>query len=135
MRVVATSIGNPLKMPLRIADTLYRIGQEAIANAVAHGHPSTIVIQVAYEKGRVSISIEDDGQGFVPSEDLHGFGVRGMGKRAASILAKLEVQSRPGEGTRVSVVALLPARAALTSWSALLQANVWRHIRSVTDSR
>jgi signal transduction histidine kinase len=135
VRVIATSTGDIVKIPLRVADTLYRIGQEAIANAVAHGHPSTIVILVAYEKGRVSLSIEDDGEGFTPSEDIDGFGMRGMGKRAGSILAQLDVQSRPGQGTCVSVVATLPARATLLSWLTLSQLTSWRHIRNVTAGR
>ncbi len=136
VRIVATSTGEMVKMPLRVADTLYRIGQEAIANAVAHGHPSTIVILVAYEKGRVSLRIEDDGNGFLPSEDLRGFGIRSMAKRAASIFAQLDIESRPGEGARVSVVAALPARDALMSRLTLSQLgsqlSFWRHIRHGT---
>jgi signal transduction histidine kinase len=116
---------------LRVADALYRVGQEALANAVSHGHPSTIVIRVAYEKTRVRVSIEDDGSGFTLSDDLQGFGIRGMRKRAAGISAALTVHSSPGEGTQISVVAPLPARITLMSF---LPASLWRQIRNVAGA-
>ena len=54
-------------MPLRIADTLYRIGQDGHRELLyAHGHPiDDRIIRIAYEKAAEWISaIEDDGQGF-----------------------------------------------------------------------
>ncbi len=131
VQIVATSTGDPARLPLRVADALYRVGQEALANAVSHGHPSTIVIRVAYEKTRVRVSIEDDGSGFTLSDDLQGFGIRGMRKRAAGISAALTVHSSPGEGTQISVVAPLPARITLMSF---LPASLWRQIRNVAGA-
>jgi signal transduction histidine kinase len=47
--------------------------------------------------------MEDDGQGFPLGEDSAGFGIRGMGKRAESIGATLDIRSSPGQGTSVQV--------------------------------
>ena len=134
VRIAASASGDAVKTSLRLTDTLYRIGQEALANAVGHGHPSTIFVRVAYEDRRVCLSIEDDGVGFTPSDDLHGFGIRGMRKRAAGLGATLEIESRPGEGTRVSVIALAPARARFVPWPDLSPGNLWRNLRDVTGT-
>jgi signal transduction histidine kinase len=97
--------GEPRSIPPRIADALYRIGQEAIANAVRHADPSKIVISLDYQWGWWRLRIEDDGQGFTVGGDSASFGIRGMGKRAESIGARLEIRSSPGKGTSVEVIA------------------------------
>ena len=97
-----TSLGEVQPIPLRISDTLYRIGQEALANAVRHAHPTTINLTLEFKKNYVRLLICDDGSGFIQREDSSGFGVLGMRKRAAGISAKLEISSELGKGTRVS---------------------------------
>ncbi|HTJ29866.1 MAG TPA: histidine kinase [Acidobacteriaceae bacterium] len=118
--VVAKSRGEMTAIPLRISDNLYRIGQEALANAVRHAHPQTLSILLEYERDAVRLSVRDDGVGFVVREDLGGFGVLGMRKRAASIGARLEIQSEPGAGTEVAVMAALPQRITVLTWPRLL---------------
>jgi len=118
--VVARSRGEMQPIPLRISDNLYRIGQEALANAVRHAHPRTLNILIAYEKSTVRLHVHDDGIGFVVREDLGGFGVLGMHKRAASIGARLEITSLVGEGTEVAVTATLPPRITVLAWPRLL---------------
>ncbi len=135
LRVIATSAGDPVSMPLRVTDTLYRIGQEALANAVRHGHPSTIRIRVAYERGSVHVSIGDDGCGFRPGSDMDGFGVRGMMRRAASVSATFKIDSQPAAGTRVDVVVPLPQRMTLMSWSMVSLKEPWRYVRHVAGLR
>ena len=100
--VVSSSLGEVQPIPLRISDTLYRIGQEALANAVRHAHPTTINLTLEFKKNYVRLLICDDGSGFIQRERLGGFGVLGMRKRAAGISAKLEISSELGKGTRVS---------------------------------
>ena len=134
VRIVARSAGEAVHVPLRIVDTLYRIGQEALANAVSHGHPSTITIDVNYERNFIGLDVGDDGTGFTSSTELGGFGIRGMRKRAASMSASLEISSRPGNGTRVCVRAPVPARLGWRSWSAIFSQKVWRRIHHVADS-
>lgn len=121
VEVHVTSSGDARTIPIRISDTLYRIGQEAIANAVRHAHPSAITISLEHGKNRVALIIADDGSGFTPSGELHGFGVSGMRKRAASIAARLEINSAPGRGTRIQVVTPLPPPITLLSWSAVFK--------------
>ena len=50
VEVVSESLGNQRPIPLRIADTLYRIGQEAVANAVRHAQPTVLTIRLKSAK-------------------------------------------------------------------------------------
>jgi signal transduction histidine kinase len=113
VNVITASTGNPRPMPPRVAVGLLRIGQEAIANAVRHADPNNLSISLHYEDKIVRLVIQDDGAGFVKSGDLLGFGLRGMRNRAAAISAKLEIESQLKLGTRVTVIASLPAVATL----------------------
>jgi signal transduction histidine kinase len=133
--VVANSIGEVQPVPLRISDSLYRIGQEAVANAVRHAHASTLTIMLQYKKDALRLLISDDGAGFTAQENQPGFGLLGMRKRAASIGAKLEIASAPGEGTQVSVLTKLPPRVTFASWPALLFKFLREHTLNVTTTK
>jgi signal transduction histidine kinase len=102
--------GDPRSIPPRMADALYRIGQEAVANAVRHAEASTMVISLVHQSTAWRLLIEDDGQGFAVGGDSASFGIRGMGKRAESIGATLNIRSSPGKGTSVEVIAPLAKR-------------------------
>jgi len=129
VQVVATSAGNVRPLTLRLSDTLYRIGQEALANAVRHAHPTMLAIHLEYNKDLLRLRISDDGSGFVEDPNQPSFGVLGMRKRAMSIFANLEIRSNPGEGTVVSIAVPLPVRVTLTSLPALL----WKLLRKYTQ--
>jgi signal transduction histidine kinase len=108
--------GDPRSIPPRIADALYRIGQEAIANAVRHADASNLVISFFFESTVWQLLIEDNGRGFPPGEDSANFGIRGMGKRAESIGAALDIRSSPGKGTAVQVTVPRARGLLKTTW-------------------
>ncbi|TCK75321.1 histidine kinase [Acidipila rosea] len=132
VKVVTQSAGDIRQLPLRVADALYRIGQEAVANAVRHGRPTSITINLEYQKSGVRLLIGDDGSGFTAGEQTQGFGVQGMRKRASSISASLEISSNKGAGTLVTVTAPLMPRLTMTSWPAFLWNYLMEHTRNVT---
>ena len=109
LHILANTTGEPRKPSPRVADALFRVGQEAIANAIRHASPATLQISVAFQARAVQLVIEDDGTGFDPAADLPGFGLRSMHKRAEAIGAKLVITSRPGGGARVALLASLQA--------------------------
>jgi signal transduction histidine kinase len=113
VEVEAFSSGNPRPLSPRVADTLLRIGQESIANAVRHADPTHLQISLLWEKDVVRLAVCDNGIGFVKSGGLLGFGLRGMRKRAASINARLEISSQPNQGTRIEAAAPLPPGLSL----------------------
>jgi len=124
VQIVAVSTGDPRPIPLRIKDTLFRVGLEAIANAVRHANPTMIHITVQYRKNSVQLAVADDGIGFIQSTGMDGFGLRGIRKRAASISAALNLVSTPGQGTQLEISASLPPRATLVSWPQL----IWKYL-------
>ena len=99
--------GEQRELTPAIENTVLRVSQEALTNAVRHGHPTKVRFVVAYGLREVALSITDDGTGFDPSEttcsERGGFGLSGMRERAESINAKLQVESRLGQGTQITL--------------------------------
>lgn len=77
---------------------------EAFRNAVAHSGATTVSVQGVVDRDSGRIIVADDGTGFDPAANPPGhFGLVGMKERAATIEANLDVSSRPGVGTTVSI--------------------------------
>jgi len=84
-------------LPVAVADCFFRIGQEALANAVHHSRASRLEIWLQYQGKVLSLRIKDNGNGFTPSEDDGGHGLFGMKKRAEMIGADFAIlRSEPG---------------------------------------
>jgi signal transduction histidine kinase len=107
IRIVTRLTGSATTLALRLADALLHIGQEAIANAVSHSDPTELTIALMYEGNSVSLTIEDNGQGFDYRQESAGFGILGMQKRAHDVAGNLQIESTPGHGTVVRVTARL----------------------------
>jgi signal transduction histidine kinase len=122
--VRVSSEGSERAIPLRISDTLMRIGQEAVANAVRHAHPTHLDISLNYLKSAVELVVKDDGCGFFVTGELAGFGILGMHKRADSIGAALTIHSAHGSGTTLCVHAPTPPSFFRAFW--IRMQNPWR---------
>ncbi len=107
LHITAHTIGELQQPSPRLTDTLFRVGQEAIANSIRHASPSKLSILIAFESSSVRLVVEDDGCGFDSSKEQAGFGLRSMRRRAAAVGAELLVTSRPGSGARVELRASL----------------------------
>ena len=101
--------GDASKLPEEVAHHVFRIAQEAVANAVNHASPTHINMELKIEPGQLSLQVEDDGCGFefapedVSRSQRGNFGLIGMRERAERIKGKLSLDSHRGKGTRVSV--------------------------------
>ncbi|OIR19812.1 sensor histidine kinase LiaS [mine drainage metagenome] len=88
------------------AINLFRITQEAVANAVKHGHAKHISLRISASPScRIRVEVLDDGCG-IPETAVaagSGLGMRTMRYRAELIGAILEISARNGGGTRVAV--------------------------------
>lgn len=123
---ISLSVETRCPIPADVQVAYYRIAQEGLNNVVKHARPTRAAVTLRCERVaadeaiagapgasppgeaeamRVEMVIEDDGRGF-ELESAHGgsFGLSNMQERAASIGARLEVTSRPEQGTRVRVV-------------------------------
>ena len=84
------------------ATHLYRIAQEAVANAIKHGKAGAVEISLTHVNDRIVLAISDNGTGFKPSaHPATGMGLRTMQYRAGRIGATLLVQAPSEGGTRV----------------------------------
>lgn len=115
IQLESISKGTLRQLPRSVNSELFRIGQEAIANAIRHADPAHIAIDMEYGYDFVRLQIVDDGRGFTIRGDLLGFGIRGMRKRASEIHADFSITSSPGAGTTVSVTVPIPAHNPILS--------------------
>ena len=91
---------------------LFRILQEALTNVMRHAQAQTVELTLSVEGQALCLSINDDGQGFVPESGRPtSFGLVGMRERVLMLGGTLSLHSKPGEGTTLSV--RVPLRQAL----------------------
>jgi signal transduction histidine kinase len=109
-----------VRYPAPIELSLFRIVQQACQNALQHAGAKTICISGILKPEEVDLVVVDDGHGFASGETLDlaallahkHFGLAGMYERAASIDARMTIESASGRGTRVHVIwhsSLVPA--------------------------
>jgi signal transduction histidine kinase/ligand-binding sensor domain-containing protein len=99
--------GAAVDLPHDVQNELFRITQEALANALKHADARRVGVRLRYQPTGLTVTVRDDGRGFDPSrargsEQGH-FGLVGMHERAARIGASLAIDSRPGEGATVEI--------------------------------
>jgi signal transduction histidine kinase len=100
-----------LRLPLETEHALLRIAQEALHNAMRHAPGSSIQVTLRAGAKTVSLRIRDDGPGFDAStlpRTRRGMGLATMRERATEIGARVEIQSRLGAGTTVTVSLTVP---------------------------
>ena len=91
-----------------IENTLYRLVQEGVTNAVRHSNADSVAVTVVENDSEICVSVRDDGSGFDPGTAGDGFGLVGMRERVELVGGSLAITSRPGSGTTIS--ASVPAR-------------------------
>ena len=92
-------------LPSRVEVGLYRIAEEALANARQHANARRVRLALELAPAAATLRIADDGQGFAP-DHLAGdrFGLVGLRERARLLGGRLDVESKPGQGTRIAAV-------------------------------
>jgi signal transduction histidine kinase len=107
--------GQPWPLPSHVEDHLFRIGQEALTNALKHAQAGRLDIHLRFSEAALELEVQDDGRGFHADGPVPAghFGIVGMRERAAKVGGTLSVASAPGRGT--TVVATVSRRAAALS--------------------
>lgn len=85
----------------------YRIAQELLANVRRHSNAKTVNVELRNLGDDVLLSVTDDGDGFDTAAALQrdaGMGLHGIREGAEILGGGVQVQSRPGTGTRVEIV-------------------------------
>jgi signal transduction histidine kinase len=123
-------VGQEIELAAEPATHVLRITQEALYNAVRHGHPRRIEIQLSYEPHHLRLRVADDGHGFARDSPgpggEQGHGLRTMRERAERLGGRLSVTSAPDRGTEVVLLLPTRGRALATLWSALVRLGAGR---------
>jgi NarL family two-component system sensor histidine kinase LiaS len=86
-----------------VEEALFRVAQEALANAAKHSQARRVQVTLSHPAGAVLLEVTDDGRGFVPPPPAgRGMGLRSMRERVEALGGELMVDSEPGQGTRVT---------------------------------
>ena len=102
--IEVTCSGDFSSLPYTVSDNLYRIFQEAVANATHHAEAGQVIVTLTNNDDRLSLIIADDGCGMKDAfRNTSGFGLRIMRERADLISAALQITTSP-EGTTIAVV-------------------------------
>jgi two-component system nitrate/nitrite sensor histidine kinase NarX len=110
---VAVDIHMQRPLPSDVKVALYRVAQEALNNVAKHSKANRVTVSLrdvaSTEKGLgttgAELCIMDDGKGFNSTHTSpEHFGLAIMRERAAAIGATLDIESKPGHGTKIAVV-------------------------------
>ncbi|OQY87974.1 MAG: hypothetical protein B6D39_12235 [Anaerolineae bacterium UTCFX2] len=97
------------RLPRSMETELYRIALEALNNLIRHARARKVTVELTREWNSVYMEIRDNGIGFDLEEAIHsgGMGLHNMEQRAKQIGGKIDIQSRPGGGTSIQIIAPL----------------------------
>lgn len=99
--------GQERRLPQRIDLAIFRIVQEALANAAQHSGSSRVEVRLHFEPGQVVATVADEGHGFEVGQILaeaalkNHSGLGDMQLRARLVGGTLEIDSKPGSGCSI----------------------------------
>ncbi|VGO23066.1 sensor histidine kinase [Pontiella sulfatireligans] len=97
------------EVPLPFKRHLLMFFKEAVHNCARHSGATEVQLRISVNNEILTLSLEDNGCGFDRKENREGWGVDSMGKRAAELGGKMDLQTEPGKGTTVALTVPLSA--------------------------
>ncbi|NMP22957.1 sensor histidine kinase [Sulfobacillus harzensis] len=107
---------NPMHnhIPEKIRLTTYRLVEEALVNAMRHGHAPRADVRIALRGNILEASVSDTGQGFTVSPAVGGLGLELMEDRIRALRGTFRIRSKPGQGTLVQACIPLASTVSRT---------------------
>ena len=96
------TVKGTLDIPLDLKQTIYRIMQEALANAARHSSAEKVIVSIQQSEECIEIMIQDNGIGFTIQNHYDGIGLESMRERAESLGGDITITSAVGEGTKIT---------------------------------
>ncbi|MDQ3940697.1 MAG: sensor histidine kinase [Actinomycetota bacterium] len=92
--------------PVTVALAAFQILQEGVNNALKHANSSTMTVRIDDDNGEIRVVVEDYGTGFDPTAAIpeEHVGMRLMRQRAEQLHGRVDVRSKPGQGTRLEAI-------------------------------
>jgi signal transduction histidine kinase len=101
---VKVMIEGVCNVPTEVKIALYRIAQEALNNVAKHSGAKQALVELTCQDQKVALTISDNGNGFdVAAGSTKSLGMGIIRERSKEINAELNIESRQGEGTTISV--------------------------------
>lgn len=96
------------RFPQVVETTLYRAIQEALYNVVRHAHATQVIVSISTEDDWILCSVKDNGVGFSQdskqkSPAARGLGLLGIQERINNLKGTFNLNSAPGQGTRLEI--------------------------------
>lgn len=107
-----------VELPFDLKVLLFQVARELLLNVVKHAKAAYFRVETGQSRGRAFLAVIDDGRGFVPPETGEvrsrkgGFGLFSIRERMTHFGGRLQVETAPGSGTRISVDVPLRIRGA-----------------------
>jgi signal transduction histidine kinase len=107
--------GHARELHPMVLEEAYEIGREALANALVHSGAARVDVEIGHGPLQFRLRVRDDGRGIDAATLEKGgrenhFGLQGMRERARRIGAQIDLSSRPGSGTEITLT--VPAATA-----------------------
>jgi PAS domain S-box-containing protein len=109
IRVILKTAGRVHRLPGALEIALFRVVQECFNNIARHAKAHNVTVFLQFKPDRIKLRIGDDGIGFNVKEIMNsrdkfrGLGLLGIRERADMLSGTLEINSRPGYGTEVTI--------------------------------
>jgi signal transduction histidine kinase len=110
---VATGV--PDRLPAAVEVAIYRIGSEAVLNAVRHAQADSCTVRLRSYDAGLELTVTDDGVGGVVKDHGAGVGLRSMRERAEELGGLIDVDGPPGHGTAIRVWLPCPTLTGIAS--------------------
>ena len=102
------SVERSKRFPENVEITLYRVMEEGLSNALQHGQPTMIQVDLFETDEKVMLHVRDNGIGFdlqqIENDDHTHTGLTGMQERVCLIEGIIDIRSEPGKGTTIQVM-------------------------------
>jgi two-component system sensor histidine kinase UhpB len=92
-----------VKLDIGRRKDLYLLFKEAVNNAAKYSQCSNLYVRLWQDRDSLQLEIADDGKGFVEEDVRNGNGLNNMRERAASMFARIRIDSALGQGTRIAL--------------------------------
>ena len=95
--------GNEQRLDNKLEVLIYRAAHELVNNALKHAAAIQVNVQLVQEPDRLSLTVQDNGQGFDPSITPAGMGLENIRNRVETHGGKMTIYSEPGNGTEINL--------------------------------
>jgi two-component system sensor histidine kinase UhpB len=101
----------PERLATPLPTCLFRLLQENLSNISKHAKATHVEVALVGRDGHIHLTVSDNGQGFdadAVMQNRTGIGLLGMQERVRPLNGTVQIESRPGVGTTVSITIPLP---------------------------